>query len=655
MNTSEDREYVQPSAAGYSAARSRKRISIVLLLVIGLLGTGCQTVTDWFAPVPEDLIIHLVVTHGLEGDFFPYQSYTEMSAEAGIDAANSSGAAARLKSFIDSRNDGYTVLMDIGNFMGNDILNYYYNHELLQEQHIQTVLMNYLGYDAAVPGSDVYRQGETAAAKIRDNSEAAVLASNFIRSSSGEPFFADYIIIQYGGIRIAAVGFVTPNVLLSAPDILWGGIEAEPIAAAAEKRISRIREEEQPDLLVGLFNQQVSPTADMVDIPSSASAESDRQASLSRTEAMTLVPYLNQFDIAVTSSPEAAAVFAERSAEPAERPLILGPSDSSRHVSAADIVLSWNKRTGKYEPGRIQDVSEETAAAAAAVPADELFIQEMKTRLQPFFRFLQQPLGRSEMELSTEDAYWGDSHTVDMIHGIQKQITGADITLAPVPAFDAGIQSGELKPDDLFSFPLLDYYVYSYTMTGKEIRNILEYAYAGWYNQMNGPRDHLLLFNSEFTGESGNEAEKAGANGWEDHAGPYAVSFQYPFQNPYSRFITAEGLQYTVDAARAPGSRIRIAEFSDGRPFREDQFYVTAVPSYLTNGESGHLAYAGLDDHEELKSREIAVTSRTLRYYLINSIRSDGVLRPVSSSNWHIVPEAWAAAGRMNDEELLGW
>jgi len=640
----------------WSCSISQLGAEIVLIAVVVMILTGCQTITDWFVPVPEDLIIHLAVTHGIEGDFFPYASYTEMADGERLSETDSSAAAARLKSFIDSQDNGYTVLMDIGNFMGNDILNYYYNHELLQEQHIQTVLMNYLGYAAAVPGSRVYRQGETAAAKIRDNTDAAILAANFIRSSTGDPFFSAYRIIQYGGLRIAVIGFITPDILRTAPDILWGGVEAEPVPAAAEKWISRVREEEQPDILVGLFNQRVSPTADMYDIRSSETAETRMEVSLHQAEAETLTPFLDQFDIVATDSRAAAEFFSAAADETAGLPVVLGPSDSSSFLSAADIVLSWNKRTGRYETGNIVSVSRNAAEAAASMSPDTAFIQDFRAHLQPFLRYVQQPVGRTEAELSAENAYWGDSHTVDMIHDIQKQITGADISLAPVPAHTGVLQKGELKPENLFSFPLLDYYVYSYTMTGKEIRDILEYAYAGWYNQMNGPRDHLMLFNAELTEESGGEAESAGeAAGWEDYAGQYAVSPQYPFLHPYSRFVSAEGLQYTVDATRAPGSRIRIETLSDGRPFREDQFYVTAVPSYLTNGESGHLAYAGLDDPEELKSREIAVTSRTLRYYLINSIRSAGVLRPVSSNNWHIVPEAWAAAGRMNDEELLGW
>lgn len=71
-------------------------------------------------------------------------------------------------------------------------------------------------------------------------------------------------------------------------------------------------------------------------------------------------------------------------------------------------------------------------------------------------------------------------------------------------------------------------------LTGREVKDYLEYSYAHWTAQMHAPTDHMLLFRA-------NAHELADA--WQ--------RLQYPSYN----FDSAAGICYTVDLTKPVGQK----------------------------------------------------------------------------------------------------
>lgn len=71
-------------------------------------------------------------------------------------------------------------------------------------------------------------------------------------------------------------------------------------------------------------------------------------------------------------------------------------------------------------------------------------------------------------------------------------------------------------------------------LSGQEIKDYLEYSYAGWTNQMKNESDHLLLFK------------------------PNADKIKQPWQRmatPSYNFDSAAGIRYTVDVSKPTGEK----------------------------------------------------------------------------------------------------
>ncbi len=81
-----------------------------------------------------------------------------------------------------------------------------------------------------------------------------------------------------------------------------------------------------------------------------------------------------------------------------------------------------------------------------------------------------------------------------MIHSIQLDLTGADISFAAPLSFDEKIKKGPVTVGDMFKLYRFENMLYTMRLTGEEILKYLEYSYSEWLNPMKGPGDLLLKY-----------------------------------------------------------------------------------------------------------------------------------------------------------------
>lgn len=221
-----------------------------------------------------------------------------------------------------------------------------------------------------------------------------------------------------------------------------------------------------------------------------------------------------------------------------------------------------------------------------------------------------------------------------MIHSIQLEITGADISFASPLSFDVEIAKGPVTVGDMFKLYRYENMLYTMTMTGEEIQKYLEYSYSEWINTMKGPDDFLLKYRLDKDGK------------------PLINNGRAWLANASYNFDSGAGINYTVDASKPEGSRIKISSLTNGRPFERQKTYTVAVNSHRGNGGGGHLTRGAGIKQEDLRSRLINSTDRDLRYYILKSIEAKKELNPEPLDNWKIIPENWVKA-RIPQEYLL--
>lgn len=225
----------------------------------------------------------------------------------------------------------------------------------------------------------------------------------------------------------------------------------------------------------------------------------------------------------------------------------------------------------------------------------------------------------------------GPSAFVDLIHELQLEISGAEISFTAPLSFDAKINKGDVRVSDMFNLYKYENMLYTMMLSGKEIKNYLEESYYWWTNQMKSPWDHLLWLNDNFSGHDDRST----------------------FKNYSFNFDSAAGIIYTVDVTKPKGSKITIVSMANGNPFSMDKMYKVALNSYRGNGGGELLTEGAGLTAEDLTKRLVCSTDKDLRYYLMQYIDEKDTIVPKALHQWKFIPEEWTVPAAKRDGRLL--
>lgn len=509
------------------------------------------------------------------------------------------------------------VLLDNGDNLQGQPAVYYYNFVDTVSPHLLAEAMNFMKYDAVTVGNHDVETGHSVYDRLKKEYNFPMLAANAIEVRTGNPYFKPYQIIRKGGFRIAVLGLVTPTIHNTLPRELYEGIEFRNMYETARQWMPSIIRE-KPDLIVGLFHTGW-------DNPKSDSYEPETKPEEGAEAIAINIP---GFDIIFTGHDHRIAN--EKIVNIAgDTVLILNGGSKSMNIAQAEVTFERVKR-GKYR----KVINGLIVKVADYIPDDQ-FVNKFSENHKEILAYVNEIVGTSSQTVSSRDSFFGSSGFVDMIHSLQLDITGADISFAAPLSFDVKISEGPVTVGDMFKLYRFENMLYTMSMSGFEVNKYLEYSYSGWLNTIKDSDDMLLKLRTDKEGKLILTDGKA----W--------------LKNPAYNFDSAAGIDYIVDVSKPEGSRITIKGFSDGRPFEKNKTYKVAVNSYRGNGGGGHF-YAGVGiDRNELMSRVLKSTERDLRYYMIETIRNKKTIEPVKLNNWKIVPESMVNKAADHAYELL--
>lgn len=512
------------------------------------------------------------------------------------------------------------ILLDNGDVLQGTPFVYFYNYVDTNGIHQLAAVMNYMGYVAGTVGNHDIEPGHAVYDKFRKEIDFPWMAANAVDDATGKPYFKPYVILHRDGLKIAVLGMITPAIPNWLPPSIWSGMHFEGMVKTARHWVKVIEEKEHPDLLIGLFHSGTDPHYG-IDVP----GQPIEDASL------LVAKEVPGFDV----------VFAGHDHKPSDQKvlntagkevLVLDPGAHAERVSVADITLTYNPKTGQYQKtinGHLQSM--------AKYRPDSAFMARFKPDFVQVKQFVDRPIGKFTQGINAHNALFGPSAFVDIIHQLQLHETHADVSIVSLLSTRARIDKGEIYMRDLFKLYRFENYLYTMRLTGKEIKNLLEYSYGLWFNTMQNKNDHLLLFKKDADG-------KLVKSKW---------SGRPELKNPYYNFNSAAGIRYTVDVSKKPGNRIHILSMADGKPFDLNKEYTVAINSYQGNGGGGTLTKGAGIPKKELPQRLISSSKKDIRYLMMQWIEKQGTVTPKSLNEWKVIPEKWVKAAAKRDRELL--
>ena len=561
----------------------------------------------------KTVTLKVIETSDVHGHFFPWDFMEGRPLKGTLTRANSYITRERQKC------GDNLLLIDNGDILQGQPCVYWSNYVMPEDENLAARVINYMQYDAETVGNHDIEPGHKVYDKWIREVRCPLLGANIVKEEckDGEADpeniytgLQPYSVHIKDGVKICVIGMLTPAIPNWLNKSIWKGIEFEEMVGCARKWVKYIQENEQPDLIFGLFHSGKDGGIVTPDYEENATAAVARE-----------VP---GFDIIFFGHDHQVHNEWITNIE-GKQVLIIDPSCWVRNVAEAEIELTIQdgKVVNKDIKGTIVNVEDEQI--------DEQMMAHFQKDIDAVKAYVGQKIGCFESPIYTRDSYFGNSAFTDLIHNLQLQITHADISLTAPLAFNSTIKEGEVTMADMFKLYRFENLLFTLRMTGEEVRKHLEYSYDMWTNTMTSPDDHALRLNDA----SKEDQQRTG--------------FQYYTFN----FDSACGIDYEVDLTKPDGQKVKILRMSNGEPFDEKKWYKVAMNSYRANGGGELLTQGAGIPKDSLDSRVIFHTDRDQRHFLTEEIRKMGTVNPKPNHNWKFVPEAWVKPALERDRKLL--
>ncbi|WP_300753693.1 bifunctional UDP-sugar hydrolase/5'-nucleotidase [uncultured Brachyspira sp.] len=608
-----------------------RRGYIIMSIFLSTLLVSCNANKNRVYPEGE-IDFTIVQTTDVHGMIFPYNFITD--SEENTSMAHVSSYLKQL------RNDGKTVLLlDNGDALQGQPTVYYYNFVATNEPHIWAEVLNYMNYDAVGLGNHDIEAGHSVYDRLSKELKIPLISANLVDENTKEPYFKPYTIIEKNNIKIAVLALTEPAIEEQFPKILYKGLEAEDMVETAKKWIKVIKDKEKPDIIVGLFH-------------SGANYTEDKETYKNENASQLVAEQVDGFDIILIGhdhqgwsglgyDEETKQKTKEVKTPSGKIVPIYGGINAARAIVSVDVSMQYDKDKKEWNiklDGKLLDPS--------SFEPDKEFLDKFNNSKENIIKWVSRDIGALNTKLTSDEAIFGDSYFLSFIHKLQFEIAKkelgeeADLSFAAPLSKDAVLNSGTVKVRDMFNLYPYENFFYVMKLTGRQIKDIMEYSYGRWFNTMTNINDHIISFKKDADGELiFNKRYNS-----------------YDTLTPTYNYDSVGGLNYTVDVTKPNGEKVTIESLSDGREFELDKEYKVAVNSYRGSGGGGHLTQGAAIDLKTLQNMDLVLksTDKDLRYYIINWFENqNGAITVEKLNNWKVIPNDYLQAGIKKDYKLL--
>ena len=553
----------------------------------------------------KDVEIKLLQTSDIHGNLFPENFIAMTPAQGGM-----SRISTIVKNYREKYGDN-VILLDNGDILQGQPSVYYYNYVDTLSPHITAQVMNYMGYDAGNVGNHDVETGRHTLDRWAKDCKMPILGANILDKNTGEPHFTPYKVFERDGVKIAVLGMITPAIPVWLSEDIWEGLTFVDMEESARQWIPIIKSKENPDIIIGLFHAGKSGTV---------------LSGFKANPSMEIARNVPGFDMILFGHDH---LVENRKIEniAGDSVLLMNPANTGQVLTDITLKVSLDdngKVIGKSIDGTLADVNK--------FQPDKEFMSLFAPQIDSIRQYVSEPVGFFTDSITSDDVLFGPSKLIDLIHEFQLESTGADISFAAPISTNASIKAGTIHMSDLFSLYKYENALYVLQLTGKEIKDYLEFSYALWTDRIEKESDHLLLFK---------EQQAAGED------------MRAKLKNPPYNFDSAAGIKYVVDVTKPAGEKITITSMADGTPFDMDKTYKVALSSYRGNGGGEHLTKGVGLDSKGIADRIIYRSKTDLRSIIADRIRKKGRITPRTLDTWKFIPEDVARKAAEKDARLL--
>jgi len=472
------------------------------------------------------------------------------------------------------------VLIDVGDNLQGDNAAYYFNYVATDVPHVYPRIAAYLGYDAIVVGNHDIETGHDVYDRVASELTMPYLAANaaFDRDENGradmdenpdgktvsDSYFVPYCVVDRGGVKVAIVGMTNGNIKSWLADDIWRGMDFQIISEMVQPVIDRMIEKEKPQLVV-------------LAVHSGTGAEQPNR----ENEAQYLAATLRGVDIVLNGHDHRPLA---RDVENVNGGSVVLIDAGTKAVVVGQADFTLTVKNGKV----VSKSVDYKLVPMEKYPVDPDYVAAFKEDFNAVKAFAQRPIGQLSENFFLADALDGPSTYINLVQTVQLASSGADISFAAPLTSSGVVPKGVIEFQDLVSIYKFENQLYVVEMTGKQIKDYLEYSYKNWVNK----------------------------------------------SGPSYNWDSADGIRYEVSRKAPDGERVKILSMNDGTPFDLDKTYKVAMTSYRASG-GGDLVRegAGIDPASLVVVRKM----KDIRSLIGDYIAAQKEIVPTVATNWKFV------------------
>ena len=555
-------------------------------------------------PKDGEYTFRLLTTNDVHGHYFDSLYVSSRTANS---LYNVSWYADSIRTAVGAEN---VILLDDGDCLQGDNAAYYYNYVDTTSEHVFARMVEYIGYDAVVVGNHDIETGHKVYDRLVKEMAVPFLAANAIRTDNGKAYFKEYVTLKRHGLNITIIGFTNPNIKNWLSPLLWEGMEFKSLIPHAQEVVDRVSAQEKSDIVI-------------VAVHAGTGAGDGSQY---ESQGLDLFQSLRGVDFVICSHDHRPVVHKNDSI------CLINAGSHCRNLGSGTITV-------KVEGGEV--VSKTVDADLIAIDKKNVDTQ-MQQLFHPDYKavkdFTLMEVGELKTDLRTRDAYRGMSDYMNLVHTLSIGCTPAQISFAAPLTFNGFVKAGTLVYNDLFTIYPFENQLFVVKMSGKEIKDYLEYSYDTWINTYGSGSDCLLKIVNAPDPRTGQK--------------------RWSFVNRSYNFDSAAGLVYEVDITKQAGERVCIKSMADGSAFDEAATYNVAMTSYRASGGGGLMRHGAGIDTDRIEDRTVAYYPeiRNILYdYLVKNKEIDPTVigDPAVIGEWHFVPEKMAEKALDKDMDRL--
>lgn len=518
--------------------------------------------------------LSILVTSDVHGTVLPHHYANNQPQDWGL---------AKLATLIRrERNDEKEMLLiDNGDVIQGTPLTYHYVKSKRTRPHPIPLIMNQMGYDAAILGNHEFNYGLTLLNQVLKESSFPWLSCNILDEKTKEPYFGQpYLIRQFAnGLKVAILGVTTPYIPNWEEPGHIEGLLFEDAVVAAQRWADMIRSKEEVDLLVVAYHGGFER-----DLHTGQPVE----ALTGENQGYELCQQVRGIDVLITGHQHRRIASEEINGVTVIQP-------GSQGSALGRIEVDFVQQDGKWKV--VQKKS--SLQTLESVQPDEMIMQMIEPYEADTQSWLDQPLGTIDGDMEVSDPMLirtQDHPLIEFINRVQMEIAGVEISNTALFDNDApGL------PRHVTMRHIVANYIYPNTLkvlclSGQDIKDALEQT-ATYFAAYDGKS---IDVNPEFL---------------------------YPKPQHYN-YDMWEGIEYRINISRPVGERITLLHVN-GKPIDLQQTYEVVMNNYRAGGGGNYFMFQNRPVIRDIPTE----VSELLADYILQK----GTIQATVNHNWKVI------------------